>query len=107
MNQSSILIFQLFLKGMADQSRSAGDAFGRDDDMDTDQHILLSRERCLAVVRGLMSLLLSMDFTCHVDLFLVACKVCADINIYGYLGVTNTFSSAITETWAEYIVANI
>ena len=37
--------------------------------------LVLPRERCLLVVRGQMSLLLSMDFSCHVDLFLVACKV--------------------------------
>lgn len=48
----------------------------RDDDVrGADFSLTLSRERCLSVVHGLMALLLSMDFTCHVDLFLIACKV--------------------------------
>ena len=45
--------------------------------------LIVSREKCLPVVRGLVGLLLAMDFTCHVDLFLVACKV-------GHLGDTET-----------------
>ena len=49
------------------------------DDEPSESSLILPRERCLLVVRGLMSLLLSMDFTCHVDLFLVACKVCLKI----------------------------
>ena len=43
---------------------------------DLDLSLVVSRERCLPVVRGLVTLLLSMDFTCHVDLFIIACKVC-------------------------------
>ena len=35
----------------------------------------VSREKCIPVVKGLVTLLLSMDFTCHVDLFIIACKV--------------------------------
>ncbi|XP_035825485.1 baculoviral IAP repeat-containing protein 6 [Aplysia californica] len=46
-----------------------------DGEGDSEQPLVLARARCLAVVRGLVALLLSMDFTCHVDLFLVACKV--------------------------------
>jgi len=42
---------------------------------DTDAPLFVSRERCIAVVHGLVTLLLSMDFTCHVDLFIIACKV--------------------------------
>lgn len=45
------------------------------DDEAAESQLVLPRDRCLQVVRGLMSLLLSMDFSCHVDLFLVACKV--------------------------------
>ncbi|XP_033127778.1 baculoviral IAP repeat-containing protein 6-like isoform X2 [Anneissia japonica] len=41
--------------------------------------IRLPREQCIPVVQGLTQLLLAMDFTCHVDLFLVACKVLARI----------------------------
>ena len=36
---------------------------------------VLPREKCIPVVKGLTALLLSMDFTCNVDLFIVACKV--------------------------------
>ncbi|XP_059157271.1 baculoviral IAP repeat-containing protein 6-like isoform X2 [Physella acuta] len=66
-----------FFKGVTEQKKCSD--FDKDEDMDTIQSIILSRERCLGVVRGLMALLLSMDFTCHVDLFLVACKVLAKI----------------------------
>ncbi|XP_070181060.1 dual E2 ubiquitin-conjugating enzyme/E3 ubiquitin-protein ligase BIRC6-like isoform X3 [Littorina saxatilis] len=53
---------------------------GKDGDEETPESVVvLPRERCLLGVRGLMSLLLSMDFSCHVDLFLVACKVLAKI----------------------------
>ncbi|ELT93547.1 hypothetical protein CAPTEDRAFT_223860 [Capitella teleta] len=40
----------------------------------------IAREKCIPVVRGLMMLLLSMDFSCHVDLFIIACKVVARIS---------------------------
>lgn len=36
---------------------------------------ILPREHCLAVSRGLINLILAMDFTCNMDMFLVACKV--------------------------------
>ena len=62
------------LRRMPKDEREA--AAGKDGDEETPETVLvLPRERCLLVVRGLMSLLLSMDFSCHVDLFLVACKV--------------------------------
>ena len=44
-------------------------------DFETDSVLVLPKERCLPVVQGLMALLLGMDFTCNVDLFLVTCKV--------------------------------
>ncbi len=37
--------------------------------------VQLPRQSCIPVLQGLMHLLLAMDFTCHVDLFLVTCKV--------------------------------
>lgn len=52
----------------------SGDGKGGDDD-DNGGILVLSKEKTLKVVRGLMALLLSMDFTCNVDLFLVTCKV--------------------------------
>ena len=63
----------------------SGDGDGKDGDKD-DQPLLLSRTRCLSVIRGLVALLLSMDFTCHVDLFLVACKV-------RYIFITQIFTT--------------
>ena len=38
--------------------------------------LILPKQKCLPVVHGLMALLLGMDFTCNVDLFLITCKVC-------------------------------
>jgi hypothetical protein len=40
-----------------------------------DTVLILPKEKCLPVVHGLMALLLGMDFTCNVDLFLITCKV--------------------------------
>ncbi|XP_064622207.1 baculoviral IAP repeat-containing protein 6-like isoform X2 [Lineus longissimus] len=48
-------------------------------DTDNDNSIVLPRERCVPVVRGLVALLLTMDFTCNTDLFLITCKVLARI----------------------------
>ena len=42
----------------------------------SEREMILPRQRCLVVAQGLVSLLLSMDVTCHVDLLLVTCKVC-------------------------------
>ena len=53
---------------------NSGSGKGGDDD-DNDGVLVLSKEKTLRVVRGLMALLLNMDFTCNVDLFLVTCKV--------------------------------
>ena len=53
---------------------SSGDV-PSDGDEQQDQHLTVDREKCVPVVKGLVVLLLSMDFTCNVDLFLVACKV--------------------------------
>ena len=37
---------------------------------------LLPQSLSLPVARGLVALILSMDFTCNSDLFLLSCKVC-------------------------------
>jgi len=42
---------------------------------DADALLFVSRDKCISVIHGLVTLLLSMDFTCHVDLFIIACKV--------------------------------
>lgn len=42
---------------------------------DADVPLFVSRNKCISVIHGLVTLLLSMDFTCHVDLFIIACKV--------------------------------
>ena len=56
---------------------------------DADAPLFVSRDKCIAVVHGLVTLLLSMDFTCHVDLFIIACKVT------GLVLYLSGFSSAI------------
>lgn len=71
---------------------------GGEDEADTT--LVLPRDRCLAVVRGLMALLLSMDFTCHVDLFLVACKVGMASNV----GIT---MSKINRTLVQGVIVNM
>ena len=60
---------------------SKGNGTGRDDtdqgngDLDSEAMLIINRDKCIPVVKGLMSLILSMDFTCNVDMFLVTCKV--------------------------------
>ena len=54
-------------------SSSSSEKCHSEDELETNMSI--SREKCLPVVHGLISLLLSMDFTCNVDLFVIACKV--------------------------------
>ena len=61
------------LKKLPKDSSAGGDKDNGDGDGDS--ALILPREKCIPVVRGLMALILSMDFTCNVDLFLVACKV--------------------------------
>ncbi|XP_034239276.1 baculoviral IAP repeat-containing protein 6 isoform X4 [Thrips palmi] len=39
----------------------------------------LPQAQCLQVARGLVALILHMDFTCNIDMFLLACKVLARI----------------------------
>ncbi|KAJ8880718.1 hypothetical protein PR048_017188 [Dryococelus australis] len=49
------------------------------DTADHEVTICLPQARCLPVARGLVVLVLQMDFTCNVDVFLLACKVVARI----------------------------
>lgn len=42
---------------------------------------LLPQSLSLPVARGLVALILSMDFTCNSDLFLLSCKVCFHISL--------------------------
>ena len=44
-------------------------------DLEIEASLVVSRDKCIPVVRGLIALILSMDFTCNVDLFIIACKV--------------------------------
>lgn len=57
------------------QDSSLGGGEKETGDGDSDVNIVVSRDKCVPVVKGLMALLLSMDFTCNVDLFLITCKV--------------------------------
>ncbi|KDR13250.1 hypothetical protein L798_12638, partial [Zootermopsis nevadensis] len=44
-----------------------------------DLNLCLPQSHCLPVAKGLVSLILQMDFTCNIDMFLLACKVVARI----------------------------
>ena len=55
----------------------AGSSLQDGSDGEGETHVTIVREKCIPVVRGLIALLLSMDFTCNVDLFLITCKVSA------------------------------
>lgn len=61
------------LRKMPKDTISGGEPNGSD--MDIETLLAVSRDKCIPVVRGLMALLLSMDFTCNVDLFIITCKV--------------------------------
>lgn len=63
---------QKSVQGGSSRGNMDGGSSGSSDLFST---ILLTREKCIPVVQGLVRLLLAMDFTCHVDLFLVTCKV--------------------------------
>ncbi|XP_066281905.1 baculoviral IAP repeat-containing protein 6-like isoform X5 [Branchiostoma lanceolatum] len=62
----------------------------------------LGRKQCIPVVRGLVALLLNMDFTCHVDLFLVICKVIA--RIAGATRPAITLSEMMSERQLEQLL---
>ncbi|XP_069118544.1 baculoviral IAP repeat-containing protein 6-like isoform X2 [Argopecten irradians] len=66
------------LRKLPKMEESAGASKGNGD-FDPEGVLVLPKDKTLRVVRGLMALLLSMDFTCNVDLFLVTCKVLATI----------------------------
>ena len=63
---------------------------GGDDD-DSNGMLVLSKEKTLRVVRGLMALLLNMDFTCNVDLFLVTCKVSTSLALKSSLNLIHAY----------------
>jgi baculoviral IAP repeat-containing protein 6 len=44
-----------------------------------DLNLCLPQSHCLPVAKGLVALILQMDFTCNIDMFLLACKVVARI----------------------------
>ena len=62
------------MPGSGTSSNSSAESQQSSED-DSIEQLVIVRENCIPVVKGLVALLLSMDFTCHVDLFLVACKV--------------------------------
>ncbi|XP_064603703.1 baculoviral IAP repeat-containing protein 6-like isoform X3 [Liolophura sinensis] len=74
----------------------------KDSDSDSELPLILPREKCLPVVRGLMSLILSMDFTCNVDLFLIASKVFARICIATRPAIS--LSEAMTQEQLERLI---
>lgn len=44
-----------------------------------DLNVCLPQGHCLPIAKGLIALILQMDFTCNIDMFLLACKVVARI----------------------------
>ncbi|PSN56888.1 hypothetical protein C0J52_00682 [Blattella germanica] len=48
-------------------------------DAERDISLSLPQSHCLPVAKGLIALILQMDFTCNIDMFLLACKVVARI----------------------------
>jgi baculoviral IAP repeat-containing protein 6 len=44
-----------------------------------DVNVCLPQAHCLPIAKGLIALILRMDFTCNIDMFLLACKVVARI----------------------------
>ena len=68
------------LRKLSASENSGGGANGgassdKDANGESDQSLQMARERCIPVIRGLVALLLSMDFTCNVDLFIISSKV--------------------------------
>jgi baculoviral IAP repeat-containing protein 6 len=50
-----------------------------ENEMERDLNLCLPQSHCLPVAKGLVALILQMDFTCNIDMFLLACKVVARI----------------------------
>ncbi|KAL4237916.1 Baculoviral IAP repeat-containing protein 6 [Mactra antiquata] len=67
-----------------------------------DSVLILPKDKCLPVVHGLMALLLGMDFTCNVDLFLITCKVLARICISTRPAIT--LSEAMNQDQLERLI---
>lgn len=63
------------LRKMGSRADISSEADKSNVEEDQEGALLLSKDKTLKVVKGLMCLLLSMDFTCNVDLFLITCKV--------------------------------
>lgn len=51
------------------------DALERISEQKPPRNVKLPRNPSLQVTRGLFQYLLAMDFTCHVDIFMITCKV--------------------------------
>ncbi|KAJ9600171.1 hypothetical protein L9F63_009505, partial [Diploptera punctata] len=50
-----------------------------ENETERDLTMCLPQSHCLPVAKGLVALILQMDFTCNIDMFLLACKVVARI----------------------------
>ena len=64
-------------------------------------YVVLERNVVLPVVRGLMSLILKANFSCHTDMFILACKVCTAMIILHTCMHTHTYM--INNTTQTYI----
>lgn len=63
----------------AGSSNAGGEADCASETRDNSLLLTLPRALCHPVARGLIALILHMDFTCNIDMFLLACKVLARI----------------------------
>lgn len=65
--------------GAGASSSSTGETEYSPDSRENTANLTLPQAQCLPVARGLIALILHMDFTCNIDMFLLACKVLARI----------------------------
>lgn len=66
-------------RNMASSSSTGAESECPSDSRENTLPLTLPQAQCLPVARGLIALILHMDFTCNIDMFLLACKVLARI----------------------------
>ncbi|XP_062579414.1 baculoviral IAP repeat-containing protein 6-like [Saccostrea cucullata] len=90
------------LRKMGPRAECVSESEKSNGEVDQEGVLLLSKEKTLRVVRGLMCLLLSMDFTCNVDLFLITCKVIATVCVSTRPAIT--LAEAMTQEQLERLI---
>ncbi|XP_022332916.2 dual E2 ubiquitin-conjugating enzyme/E3 ubiquitin-protein ligase BIRC6-like isoform X4 [Crassostrea virginica] len=90
------------LRKMGSKADISSEADKSNVEEDQEGALLLSKDKTLKVVKGLMCLLLSMDFTCNVDLFLITCKVIATVCVSTRPAIT--LAEAMTQEQLERLI---